>query len=253
MKCPNCGAESKGAFCAECGTPLKGARCKECKAALEPGANYCTSCGSAVHDRVGGKTNPAWYVAGAALVILIGVLLWPAVSGSKREGSTDDGRMPIGQIADPDAAQSGNPPELTGTPREQADRLFNRIMTEQAGGDTARAKFFLPMALQAYDMAGELDNDGLYHLSLLQAIGDDHKAARATAERILATSPSHLLALSAAGNAARDAGDTAAARSYYQKFLSSYDAESKRDVPEYRDHGRVFPDLKAEAEAFMKR
>jgi hypothetical protein len=252
MKCPNCGSESSGAFCADCGTPLKGARCKHCKAALQPGANFCTSCGTATHESARAQTNPAWYVAGAALLVLIGVLIWPMVSGSGGNQAQNDGRMPMSQIATEGEPQGDAPPPLTGTPREQADRLFNRIMTEQAGGDTARAKFFLPMAFQAYDNAGELDNDALYHLTLLHSLGGDFPAARAAAERILAREPNHLLALSSAGNAARDAGDSAAARQYYSKFLSAYDAESKRDLPEYRDHGRVFPDLKAEAEAFVK-
>ena len=195
-------------------------------------------------------TSPAWYLAGAALVVLIAVvLLWPR--GGSDAVAGNDGRMPISQIPEPagDPAAAGTPPQLTGTPREQADRLFNRIMTEQAGGDTTQAKFFLPMALQAYDMAGELDADGLYHLSLLHALGGDYASARTTAEKILATSPNHLLALSAAGNAARDQGDQATAKKYYQRFLAAYNTESTRtDIGEYRDHGRAFPDLKEEAE-----
>lgn len=252
MKCPNCGSDSSGAFCAECGTPLKGARCKSCNAALQPGASFCTGCGTSVRGGAA-RTNPAWYVAGAALVVLIGVLLWPVIGGGGADNSASDGRMPIGQIPDDDAAaQQGSPPELTGTPREQADRLFNRVMTELSTGDTARAKFFQPMAVQAYDMAGDLDNDGLYHKSLLQALGDDFAGARASAEKILSFEPNHLLALSAAAAAARGQGDTTAAQNYYRKFLAAYDAESERDLPEYRDHGRVFADLKAEAEAFLK-
>src|SRR5687768_324177 len=122
MKCPNCGSDSSGAFCAECGTPLKGARCKHCKAALQPGANYCTGCGTATNDAVPVRTNPAWYVAGAALVVLIGVLLWPVVSGSGGNPPADDGRLPMSQIATEDEPQGDAPPPLTGTPREQADR-----------------------------------------------------------------------------------------------------------------------------------
>jgi tetratricopeptide (TPR) repeat protein len=247
MKCPNCSAVSSGAFCPECGTPLKGAKCKSCNTALEPGANFCTSCGTAVRETSAARTSPVWYAAGAGLVILIAALAWPR-GGS--DAPQDDGRKPISQITDAEAegAPAGTPPQLTGTPREQADRLFNRIMTEQANGDTAQAKFFLPMGLQAYDMAGELDNDALYHLALLHDLGGDYKSAQATAERILSTSPKHLLGLSAAGNAARDRGDTAAAKKYYQRFLDAYDTESTRtDLPEYRDHGRAFPDLHAEA------
>lgn len=247
MKCPNCGAEGNGAFCGECGIPLKGAQCKSCEAPLAAGANFCTSCGNAVRETSHGGTSPLWYFAGAALVIVIVALLWPRGN----DGAANDGRVPISQIPEEGggAPVAGAQPALTGTPREQADRLFNRIMTEQASGDTARAKFFLPMALEAYATAGNLDADGLYHLSMLQALGGDYTGARATADRVLATSPNHLLALSAAGNAARDEGDRAAAKRYYDRFLAAYATESARtDLPEYRDHGRAFPDLKTEAE-----
>ena len=247
MKCPNCGADSNGAFCGDCGTPLKGAKCRACKAPLAPGANFCTSCGTAVRETSGGKTAPVWYAAGAALVVLTAaVLLWPR---GENRGSADDGRVPIGQLTGEESgsARAGTPPQLTGTPREQADRLFNRIMTEQAGGDTAQAKFFLPMALEAYGMAGELDADGLYHLALLQHLGADYAGARATAEQILAMHPNHLLGLSAAANAALAQGDTAAAKQFDQRFLAAYPEESTRtDLQEYRDHGRAFAGLQEE-------
>ncbi len=252
MKCPNCGSASSGSFCAECGAPLKGARCAECNASLAPGANFCASCGApvAARTRRGSALNPAWFVAGGALLILVVVLLWPAIS--KRADMADDGRVPLSQMQSvtSDAAGSGGETDegpLTGTPREQADRLFNRIMSEREGGDTTRAKFFLPMGIQAYEMAGDLDADGLYHLSLLQAYAGNFKAARATAERILATQPDHLLGLSAAAAGARGVGDTAAARQYDQRFLAVYDSELKTSKQEYQDHARMLPELKAEA------
>jgi tetratricopeptide (TPR) repeat protein len=253
MKCPNCGAQADGAFCSSCGSPLKGAKCRECNAALSPGARFCNNCGTATGRAAatGAKENKLpWIFAGASALLLIGVLAWPALSGGK--GNQPDERVPLEQVTGGPAAPSAGPGPLTGTPREQADRLFNRIMTERESGDTAAAKQFVPMAIQAYDMAGARDADALYHLSLINQVGGDFKAARDAAERILATSPNHLLALSAAGNAARAAGDNAAARSYFQKFIQNYETESKNTAQEYRDHGRMLPDLKAEAEAFLK-
>lgn len=259
MKCPNCGAQSDGAFCSECGSPLKGAQCRECNAALATGARFCNNCGSPT-----GRAAPAagsgnklpWIVAGIAALALIGVL---ARQGIKPDaGASADGRVPLDQMADPAAAGSvasgapSGPGPLSGTPREQADRLFNRIMTERESGDTAQAKFFAPMAVQAYEMAGQLDADGLYHLSLIHIVAGNFSAARETAERILATSPNHLLALSAAANAARAAGDDSAARAYFQKFIQSYDTESKATRPEYQDHGKMFPEMKTEAEGFLR-
>lgn len=256
MKCPNCGAQSDGAFCSECGAPLKGAKCRECNASLSAGARFCNNCGTGTgRVRAGGAGDASsklpWIFAGASLLLLLGVLAWPALKGDGP--SEPDGRVPLSQMSGAGGTGgTGAPGPLTGTPREQADRLFNRIMTERESGDTAEAKRFVPMAVQAYDMAGPLDADALYHLSLVNHVGGDFKAAREAAERILATSPNHLLALSAAASAARSAGDNAAARSYYQKFIQNYDVESKSTKQEYLDHGKMLPDLKTEAEAFLK-
>jgi tetratricopeptide (TPR) repeat protein len=257
MKCPNCGAQSDGAFCSECGAPLKGAKCRECNAALSAGARFCNNCGAATgRVRASGAQDNSklpWIFAGASLLLLLGVLAWPALTRDR--AAEPDGRVPLSEMSGAGTAASGGtgaPGPLTGTPREQADRLFNRIMTERESGDTAEAKRFVPMAVQAYDMAGPLDADALYHLSLVNHVGGDYKAARDAADRILATSPNHLLALSAAASAARSAGDNAAARNYYQKFIQNYDAESKSTKQEYLDHGKMLPDLKTEAEAFLK-
>jgi tetratricopeptide (TPR) repeat protein len=258
MKCPKCGAQTNGAFCSECGAPLKGAKCRECQAPLAVGARFCNNCGTPVAGRSRAESDGnklPWIVAGAALVLLIVVLARPALRGDDQPEA--DGRVPLSQfdeaVGQGGPAAAGGPGPLSGSPRENADRLFNRVMSERESGDTAQARFFLPMAIQAYGMAGELDADGYYHLSVLQNFAGDHKAALSSAEKILATSPNHLLGLFAAAAAARAAGDDATARRYYQRFLSAYDTESKTTKQEYQDHGRMFPELKSEAEAFVRR
>jgi tetratricopeptide (TPR) repeat protein len=189
-------------------------------------------------------------VAGSALVLLLGVLAWPALRGERAQNADD--RVPLNQMGDIGDTSGSAPGPLTGTPREQADRLFNRVMSEREAGDTAQARFFVPMAVQAYEMAGGLDADGYYHVSLLHHTVGDYRAAIASAEKILATSPDNLLGLSAAAAAARAAGDDATARRYYQEFLRAYDVESKKTLPEYQDHGKMLPQLKLEAESFVK-
>jgi hypothetical protein len=257
MKCPNCGAQADGAFCSECGAPLKGGKCRECQSALSPGARFCNNCGAATggskpRASAGSDANKLpWIFAGASLLVLVAVLV---VVGTRNNGAPEtDGRVPLDQMNGTAAGTgSGAPGPLSGTPREQADRLFNRVMTEKENGDTAQAKFFVPMAVQAYEMAGNLDADGNYHLSLLHNLGGDHKAALASAERVLSTTPNHLLALSAAAQAARASGDNAAARTYYQRLISAYDTESKTTRPEYQDHGKMLPELRQEAATFIK-
>lgn len=250
MRCPACQTESSGSYCPECGTPLK-ASCSSCRATLPAGARFCTQCGT----RAGaGRSNAPWYIAGAALIALIAVVLLPAskpASGSAQAGPAQTAPMLDGGTGEAPAAE-GTPPPLSGTPREQADRLFNLIMQNREKGDTAKAKFFVPMGLQAYAMAGDLDADGLYHLSLLQALGGNGKDAVATAEKILAGSPNNLLGLVAAAQGAVAAGDRAAAARYYKRYLDAYQAEKGRDVPEYRDHAAALPEYEAEARKFVR-
>jgi len=247
MNCPVCQAEGQGAFCAQCGAPLEGAACRACEAPLVPGARYCVACGQAV--RAAAPTL-AWSIAGAALVALVAVVL----AGMLRsERPAPAAAVAAGPAAEGPGMPGGAPPPLTGTPREQADRLFNRIMQASAAGDSAEVSFFLPMALAAYRQAGPLDADGLYHLSVLEVAAGDPAAARATAERILEAEPDHLLGLAAAARAARAAGEDAAARAFYDRLLQAYDAQRQRTLPEYADHAAILPLYQEEARGFLGR
>lgn len=243
MKCPNCKTESEGRFCSNCGTPLAGATCTTCRAKLAPGARFCTQCGESVHARSSYSQLP-WIIAGAAIVVAIVALILP---GSRRNGAAS--APATAPFASMGSAPTGNgtPPPLTGTPREQADRLFNRIMQERSAGNEEQAKFFVPMATQAYLAAGPLDNDGLYHLSLIQAVGGDFEGSRSTANEILQSSPNHLLGLAALAEADSGAGDTAGARQAWQRFLDHFDEEKAKDLEEYRDHAPILTQYEEDA------
>jgi tetratricopeptide (TPR) repeat protein len=203
-----------------------------------PGARFCTQCGAAARSSIGGNTG--WYVAAGVLVVMIG-LVWILTARDRAPGMNAlNGAAAVAPFAD-GATGDASPPPLTGTPREQADRLFNRIMAERESGDTAQARFLLPMGIQAYQQAGELEPDGLYHLALLQESAGQGREAIATAERILATNPDHLLALGAAAEAAEELGDRAAATRYYEHNLEAYPTEKTRTTAEYIDHSKLLP------------
>lgn len=242
MRCATCGTESDGRFCPSCGAPLVEAKCRSCNAPLVPGARFCTACGEPVQPP---SSALPWIITGVAIAALIVVLLLPVL---RPPAPSPGGALANGPVA---AGATGSPPPLTGTPREQADRLFNRIMQERAAGNDQQAEFFLPMALMAYEQAGALDADGLYHLGLLQIVAGRDSDASATAARILADEPHHLLALVVAAQAALAAGDTAAARRDYRLFIDSFDAEKARPLPEYQDHAAILPEYRREAEAFL--
>jgi len=245
MQCPKCGAEAAGKFCASCGAPLDPQRCAVCDAPLMPSARYCNQCGRPVAGAAAAAAQGApsrnlpWYLLGASLLMIVGLLAFPLLRGGEPN-------VPATVPVTPDPG-ARTPPPLTGTPREQADRLFNRIMTEYDEGDTANARFFAPMGIQAYQMAEPLDADGLYHIALIYNVVGQFTDARTAAERILAENPNHLLGLAAAAEAAHRSGDAAAARTFQQRFISVYDAEVARGLPEYRDHARVLPEHLAAA------
>jgi hypothetical protein len=253
MKCANCGTEARGNFCPSCGASMRATNCAQCDARLVPGARFCTSCGAEAGaggaPRTGrrrlagsepGSSNLPWYIAGAILVVLALVLVLPMVMG-ERDTVPARGAAPFAPGA------GGGLAPLDGTPREQADRLFNRVMAAREQGNTAEALQFSPMGIQAYQMAEPLDDDGLYHMAALQNTVGDFAGARATSERILARNPNHLLALATAAEAAEGAGDTEAARQYHQRLVDSYQTEISRDLPEYMDHARILPEYRQAA------
>jgi predicted nucleic acid-binding Zn ribbon protein len=236
MKCPNCGTRSEGKFCQSCGTPLAvPGHCASCGAKLDPGARFCTRCGEAVGGRRSNLSLP-WLVAGGAIIVAIIVILLPVIRG---ESTTAGAPSPTAPFAGTMGSGSGTPPPLSGSPREQADRLFNRIMEAQSAGNMDEARMFLPMAIQAYEMVEPLDTDGLYHLSLIHGVAGDHAAAIAVANRILEQAPTHLLGLAALAEASTASGDTAAAASAWNTFLDNLESERAKPVQEYTDHARI--------------
>jgi hypothetical protein len=249
--CPQCGAAASGRFCDQCGAAISAA-CRECGNPLPKGARFCNMCGATVAPQA--AAAPArtpvlpWAVAGVAVLGLITVLLVPRLNRGAEPQPGPSTPTPAPFAAAPQGA--GNPANVDlsqMTPREAADRLFNRVMTAVSSGDTAQAQQFVPMAIMAYQRVDSLDADGRYHLAALQLVAGDAAAARAQADTILAANPTHLFGLFTAAEAEQRRGDAAGAKALYQKFLASYESEVAKKLPEYEEHAQGLPSMRQEA------
>ena len=263
MKCANCGSETDGRFCSHCGAGQGATVCLKCGHESAAGARFCNQCGAAI-VAVGGASNgvgattagaptagagsspgPAsqavWYMAGALMVGLILVVAYP-VYGPSRDTPGPASTAPAGASAVDLSSM---------TPREAADRLFNRVMTAASSGDVAEVTNFLPMAIGAHELVEDLDADGKFHLVLLRLQGSLNDEALSAAEEILADQPQHLLGLAGAADASLALGDSASARAFFQRWLDAFDAERAKNLPEYSDHSGIFPTMRVTAQALI--
>lgn len=260
QKCPQCGKVASGNFCQHCGTAMGGRFCNQCGAKMSAGAAFCNQCGAkaagggggpqvtrkaAAAATVGGSNAP-WWVAGAAMFILILVVGWSMV---RPAGPAAPAGMPSGAGGvDPNAPGTTDISQMS--PREAADRLFDRVMRTISAGDTAGAMGFQPMAVQAYEIAQPLDMDGMFHLALLQELADP-AGALATAQQMMEQEPNHILALGVAAEASAAMGNLDQATQYFQQLVSAYDTEFARNLVEYDGHRQVMVSMKAAADSFL--
>lgn len=279
--CPQCGKHASGNFCHHCGSSLGGRFCNQCGAEVSGDGRFCNQCGAAVEAAparapgggataggktagsapkrrgggaskeaaaaAGGSNNLPWWFAGVAMFALIVVVGWNMVQPAGPVA-------PAGGAAAPGAAGAagaGTTDISQMSPRQAADRLFNRVMTAAQSGDSVEAEGFLPMAMQAYEMAQPLDMDGLFHLALLQRTAGQFEASLATAQQMLATEPNHILALGAAAQASVGMGEEGQAEAFYRQLIDNIDTEMARALPEYQGHVNYFDTARAEAQAFL--
>ena len=122
------------------------------------------------------------------------------------------------------------------TPEDRAERLYDRIMGAAERGRVDTVRFFMPMALQAYQALGPLNADQRYDLGRLGEVAGDAAIASAQADTILESNPQHLLGLILASKAAGLRGDGATARQYLTRLVRAAPAERAKQLPEYLLH-----------------
>lgn len=257
IKCPRCGEAGTGRFCAGCGAPLRGVSCGSCSAALMPGARFCANCGTPVANMGDSPATHSAVEAGltrqiaiAAVIALIAFVGGEAIG--RRSAAPDLG---VSQQADggaPLAAPAGaaTAPDISSmSPEERASRLFNRVMAYSEQGKMDSARFFAPMAIQAYQMIGPLDAHARYDVGTIAAAVGDAPMARAEADTILAEQPNHLLGLALAARVADQTGDAAGAARYRRRLVAAASAERAKGLKEYTEHARDIDDALAKASA----
>jgi hypothetical protein len=182
-----------------------------------------------------------WIGAGVLVGVAIMISIdWPTETSAPASGGTE---VFTPQSAAPPPAQS---------PRAVADQLFNRAMMAYETGQTQQAAVFLPEAIAAYRGLEPLDTDGLFHLALLQISDGDAAGSRATADRILATSPDHLLGLAAAAQASEKIAPEEA-NGFWQRYLDAFAIQQGRGGAGYEHHQQLFPILTNRAKESLAR
>ena len=245
-QCPRCGEAATGRFCAACGAALSDVACPACGQAVAAGALFCADCGSRV---AGGAAPTAEHRAerlprlvGAAAVVALAAFAAGVVTGRRSVDGASQGVALSAQ--EPGTGPTGAGAAAPGTtdissmsPDERASRLFNRVMTYAEQGKPDSARFFAPMAIQAYEMLTPVDAHTHYDIGVISAATGDAVRARAEADTILAGRPNHLLGLVLAIRAADMAGDSAAEARYRKRLVAAAPTE-RTALKEYAEHAR---------------
>jgi hypothetical protein len=221
---------------------------------LTPGARFCHRCGTAVGTRpffAAQQRNAAsvlpWGVAAIALLALVAFLAGQRFGGSREPTAA----AAVADAPFASAAQDGSAPRAPDisnlSPRERADRLFDRVMRLSSEGKTDSVKFFAPMALSVYQSLGPLDADLRYDFGRVAEVAGASEIARAQADSILASDSTHLLGLVLGTRAAQLRGDSAAARTFSRRLLAAEPSESAKKLPEYERHQGDILEALAEA------
>ena len=254
MKCSSCGAEASGRFCAQCGAPLsRGARrCSKCGGQLKPADDFCSDCGEPTgpRQRKPVSAHLPWvlsFTVLAAFSLAIALFVQrhsraragddPITGGLPELQSAAGGSMPSQSAIGGPVGDGGMPDLASMSPREAADRLFDRAMRESER-NTEQASFFANMALQAYGQVpqADLDLDALFHVGLLHLEIGDATTAGTLAENMLAGNGDYLLGLVLARRAAAASAEGEVEAEYVRRLQEAVGSGELDRLPEYKAH-----------------
>jgi hypothetical protein len=214
---------------------------------MVPGAGFCHRCGTAADGTVrapaataptavrvaaGGDRTP-WIVAGLLTFVAIAAVVFAA------RGRGSDAPASMANAGNAASGPSGTPPDLsTMTPREQFQRLADRIQTAMESGDTAQVVQFFPMLEGAFGNLppGDRDIDARFHMGLLRAQIGHFSEAFAQADSIQQEDSTNLLNYYLRAMTDEYQGKTAEGKAARADFLKHFDAEMQSGRPEYQAH-----------------
>jgi hypothetical protein len=201
-----------------------------------------------------------WVITAAALVVLVALVVRHNSPSSSSRGAPDEtaqaqsGEDPGARgNAGGEESQDGNggvvraPDISTMSPRERADRLYDRIMRLNEEGKADSVAFFAPMVVAAYGMLGPLDVDSRYDLGRIAEVTGAGPLARAEADTILRAHPTHLLGLALAARVAVDDHRQSEAKTYYRRLAAAAPSELAKGLPEYEHHRTDIEEALSEA------
>ncbi len=215
--------------------PEKGrASCPSCRAPLVADARFCHRCGVSLGGAaaVGRRHGPTLVLYG-----VIGLAVLVAAVGVVFMGTDNRPVAPAVSRAPASAPGQSQSVDLsTMTPREAADRLFNRVIMASEQGNTEEAQRFAPKAIQAYEQVARLDADAHYHMGLIYSVMGDMEGVRNQISIIKQYTPNHLLGLILEHEVAEKEGNSFGAARAAEAFAEAYDAEIRANRPEYEAH-----------------
>ncbi|MDH3229653.1 MAG: zinc ribbon domain-containing protein [Alphaproteobacteria bacterium] len=225
--------------------PTAAAYCPSCGTPAQPDARFCYKCGT----NLGQFSAPRqWHAPTVILyaVIALGVVVVAAGAIFMSGGNTG--------LAPPPPSVSRNTPQGAGqqvdiasmSPREAADRLFNRVIMASEQDNMDEALQFAPMAIQAYERVARLDADAHYHMGLVYAVMGDFDSVRNQVATIKQYTPNHLLGLILEHDAAEQEGNPFGAARAAAAFTEAYDAEIRAGRPEYEAHRNTIEAFRTE-------
>ena len=260
VRCARCGETTVGRYCVGCGAASHDVACPACGVAAPSGARFCPECGATIG--AGAATRNVSSTAAGRLPLIVGgaalltLVAFVAGVAAGRRSSGDSGTIDQTAAAPAQTPLSG----MAGggvvaatdisamSPEERASRLFNRVMLYSEQGKLDSARFFAPMAIQAYEMIGPVDAHAQYDIGTISAAAGDVARARAEADTILAARSNHLLGLVLAIRAADMAKDVNAANAFRKRLVAAAPTE-RSALKEYSEHARDIDDALAKSAA----